>query len=108
MVVAHPLATSVEAEGAACGRRPSSSEAVVVSEAGTQEVVPLGDPGHPPVTPPDPEGAACAEVPVDPSTEEHHRPACDDGPADLVVGDALHPVGVAGVPSDHPDEEARA
>lgn len=33
VVVAHPLATSVEAEGDACDRRPSSSGAVVVSEA---------------------------------------------------------------------------
>ena len=45
---------------------------------------------------------------MDPSKEDHHRLACDDDPADLVVGDALHPVGVAGAPSGHPDEEARA
>ena len=58
VVVDHPLATSVEAGGGACDLRPRSSEAVVVSEAGTLEVAPLGDPGHPPVTLPDPEGVA--------------------------------------------------
>ena len=71
-------------------------------------MAPPGDPGHPPVTPPDPEGVACAEDPVDPSKEDHHRLACDNGPADLEVGDALHPVVVAGAPSGHPDVAARA
>ena len=58
VVVVHPLATSVEAEGGVCDLRPRLSEAVAVSEAGTLEVAPLGDPGHPPVTLPDPEGVA--------------------------------------------------
>ena len=102
------LAMSVEAEGGACDLHPNLSEAAVVSEAGTLGVAHLGDLDLLPVTPPDPEGVACAEDPEDPSREDHHRPACDDGLADLVVGDALHPVRAVGAPLDHPGVEVRA